>query len=112
MYVKLAVMRWVKLFIVGQPADQKNVNGKGDHATLYFTMGHPFPPQICPSPWGDLDPNLTWFPGPTGVLSPNGIWIGTAIFAGLTSVTDRPTDHATRSVTIDRIHVHSTGDEI
>jgi len=23
MYVKLAVMRWVKLFIVGQPADQK-----------------------------------------------------------------------------------------
>ena len=34
MYVKLAVMRWVKLFIVGQPAGQKNVNGKGDHATI------------------------------------------------------------------------------
>ena len=37
MYVKLAVMRWVKLFIVGQPADQKNVNGKGDHATEVIT---------------------------------------------------------------------------
>jgi len=33
MYIKLAVMRWVKLFIVGQLAGQKNVNGKGDHAT-------------------------------------------------------------------------------
>ena len=29
-------------------------------------------------------------------------------FAGLTSVTDRPTDHATRSVTIGRIYVGST----
>jgi len=24
MYVKMAVMRWVKVFIVGQPAGQKN----------------------------------------------------------------------------------------
>jgi len=32
-------------------------------------------------------------------------------FAGLTSVTvrDRPTDHATRSVTIGRIYVHNRG---
>jgi len=31
----------------------------------------------------------TWFPGLTGVLNPNGITIGSAVFAGLTSVTDR-----------------------
>jgi len=30
----MAVMRQVKHFIVGQPAGQKNVNVKGDHATV------------------------------------------------------------------------------
>jgi len=43
---------------------------------------------------GDVDPlsnKLTWFIGPTRVLNPNGISIGPAIFAGLTSVTDRQT---------------------
>jgi len=57
----------------------------------------------------DLDPSNTWFPGPTRVLNPNGISIGSAVFAGLTSVTDRPTDHATRLVTIDRIYVRTYG---
>ena len=41
-------------------------------------------------------------PGPTRIFNPNGISIGAAMIAGLTSVTnrqtDRPTDHATRSV--------------
>jgi len=36
--------------------------------------------------------------------------MGSAVFAGLTSVTDRPTDHAGWSVTIDHIYVRSTGD--
>jgi len=49
---------------------------------------------------------------PTQVLNSNGISIGSAVFAGLTSVTDRQTDrqtdHATRSLTIDRIYVRST----
>ena len=49
-------------------------------------------------------PSNTWFPGPTQVLNPNGSSIGAAVLAGLTSVTD----HATRSVTISRIYVHST----
>ena len=31
-----------------------------------------------------------------------------SFFAGLTTLTDRPTDHATRPVTIGRIYVHST----
>ena len=61
--------------------------------------------KITPSygPWGDLDPpSNTWFPGPTRVLNPNSILIGSAALAGLTNVTDRPTDHATWSLTIDR----------
>ena len=62
---------------------------------------------------GDLDPSNTWFLGPcTQVHNPNGILIGSAVFAGLTSVTDkptdRPTDHTTRSVTIGRIYERST----
>jgi len=68
---------------------------------------------------GDLDSgpqSNTQFPGPTRILNPNGISIGSAVFAGLTSVTDRqtdrPTDHATRQVTIDRMYVRSTGDAV
>ena len=61
-------------------------------------------------------PSNTWFPGFTRVLDPNGISIGSAVFTGLTSVTDRPTDrptdYATRSVTIDRIYVRSTVDAV
>ena len=61
---------------------------------------------------GSGPPSNTRFPGPTQVHNPNGMLIGSAIFAGLTSVTDRPTDrrtdHATRLVTIGRIYVHST----
>jgi len=37
----------------------------------------------------------TWFLGLTQVLNLNGISIGAAVFAGLTSVTDRPTDRQT-----------------
>jgi len=54
----------------------------------------------------------TWFPGPIRVHIANGILIGSAVFAGLTIVTDRltdrTTDHATPPVTIGRIYVHST----
>jgi len=45
-------------------------------------------------------------PWPTQVL--NGISITSAVFAGLTSVTDQPTDHATQSVTIGRIYIRSS----
>ena len=50
----------------------------------------------------------TWSVGPSQVLNSNAISIGSAVFAGLTIVTDRQTDHATRPLTIDRICVHST----
>jgi len=46
---------------------------------------------------------------PTLVFNPNGISIGSAVFAWLTTVTDRqtdrPTDHATRSVKIGLIYM-------
>jgi len=51
-------------------------------------------------------------PPPTRVHTPNGILIGSAIFAGLTSATDRQTgqltDHATQSVTVGRMYLRST----
>jgi len=70
-------------------------------------MERPFPLKIAPSHEGSEPPSNTLFPGPTQVLNPNGVSIGSAIFAGLTGVTDRPTDHATPSVTTGRIDVRS-----
>ena len=32
--------------------------------SLYFTMGHPFPPQNCPFHGGSGPPSNTWFLGP------------------------------------------------
>ena len=64
-------------------------------------------PQHCPFPGGCGTASNIWFLGPTQVLNPNGISIGSAIFAGLRTVTDRPTDHATPSVIIGRIYVRS-----
>jgi len=83
--------------------------------SLYFTLGCHFRPskvKIAPSHGGSGPPSNTWFPGPTRVLNPNGVLIGSAVFAGLTSVTDRPTDHYTRSVTTGRIYVRSTGNAV
>jgi len=67
--------------------------------SLYFTMGRPFPLTIAPLHGGSGPPSNTWFPGPTRVLNPNGISIGSAIFAGLTSVTDRQTQRQTNRQT-------------
>jgi len=57
---------------------------------------------------GSGPPSNTWFPGPTQVLNPYGSSVGAAVFAGLTSVTDRSTDYTTRSVRIGRMYVRST----
>jgi len=66
-------------------------------------------PQNCAFPWGDLDSHLIHGSlGSPESSTKNGISIGADVFAGLTSVTDRPTDHATRSVTIGRMYVCST----
>ena len=52
----------------------------------------PFALKIAPSHKGIWSLTHTWFRGPTRVHNPNGILIGSAAFAGLTIVTDRPTD--------------------
>ena len=69
-------------------------------------MGRPFPLQNCtPSRGRSGLPSNSWFLGPTRVHNPNGISISSAVFVGLTIVTDRQTDHAT-SVTMGRIYVY------
>ena len=70
--------------------------------------GPPFPLKIARSHRGTWTPSNTRFLGPTRVLNSNSISISSALFAGLTSVTDRQTDHDTRSVAIGRIYVRST----
>jgi len=62
----------------------------------------PLPPlKIAPYHDGSGPPSNTGFLGPTQVLNPNGISIGPAVFAGLTSVTDRQTDiHTDRQTTV------------
>ena len=50
-------------------------------------MGRPFsPPKFAPSHGGSVPPSTTWSLGPSQVLNPDGISIGSAVFAGLTSV--------------------------
>ena len=56
-------------------------------------------PTKLPLPMGGSGPTSnTWFPGPTQVLNANGISTSSAVFAGLTSVTDRQTDRPRYSV--------------
>jgi len=55
--------------------------------------------------------NNTWFLGSTRVHNPKNISIGSAVFVGLTIVTDRQTDRQTDhaiSVSIGRSYVRST----
>jgi len=80
------------------------------HVFAEMTAGCPYTlqwkaPSLSKLPlsmWGSGPPSNTWFPAPSWVLNPNGISISSAVFAGLTSVTNRQTDrdHATRLVTI------------
>jgi len=63
-----------------------------------------FPLKIAPS-HGSGPLSNTWFPGPIRVLSPNGISIGSAVLAGLTSMTDRQTDRPRNSVGNNRPHL-------
>jgi len=72
-----------------------NPNGISIGAAVYTQMTAECPyslqwdapfPQNCPFLWGIWTP---MFPEPTRVLNSNGISIGSAVFAGLTSVTDR-----------------------
>jgi len=79
--------------------------------SLYFTVGRPFPTQNYPFPHrGYLDPqSITRLRGPTGVQNPNGISIGSAVFAGIVIVTDRQTDQdrQTKLLGNNRPHLHT-----
>jgi len=83
--------------------------------------GTPLPPSKLPLPCdsggskeplldGGSDPHLIMVLSLPRVLNPNGISIGSAVFAWLTIMTDRQTDrqtdHATWSVIIGRIYVY------
>jgi len=105
---------WFNLWFLG-PVQAHNPNGITVDSAVFAQMTAvsvsytlqkvaPFP-KIAPSHRGSGGPSNTWFPGPTRVLNPNGISISSAIFEGLTSVTDRPTDHAIRSATVGRMYV-------
>jgi len=55
---------------------------------LYFRMGRPFSLKIASSHRGSGPPSNTWLLDHTRILMPNGISIGWAVFARLTTVTD------------------------
>jgi len=68
-------------------------------AMLPYGLWHPRPLKKCPFSWGDLNPHVIHGSlGPTRVFVPNGISIGSAIYAGLAKVINRQTDHATPCV--------------
>jgi len=50
--------------------------------------GHALPRQNCCFPWGSVTPSNTWFLGSNRFSIPNGILIGSTVFAWLT--TERP----------------------
>ena len=68
----------------------------------YFTMSCP-PPHNCPFPWGSGPPSNTWFLGPTS-LQPKRQLDRFSRFCRA-HYCDKPTDHATRCVTIGLIYI-------
>ena len=67
-------------------------------------MRRPFPQKIAHLHGAGSGPSSnTWLPGPTTVLNLNGISIGSAVYAGLTSATDQQTDRLTAALDF-RLH--------
>jgi len=67
----------------------------------------PSPSKLPPSHWGIWTPSNTRFLGPTRVQIPNGIPVGSAIFAGITIMTDRQTNKPLYSICNKRLHLHT-----
>ena len=110
-----------------EPSSAHNPNGISISAAVFaqitaecsYTLQWDAPsssPQNCPSHGRSGPPSNTWFPGPTRVLNPNGISIGSAVFARLTSVADRQTDRQTARYLVGNnrphLHIRSTGDAV
>jgi len=85
-----------------------------DGSIVFASMGCPFFPKSLPLPMGDLNPHLIHGPlGPPKSSTQTASRLVQPFLQGsLVWQTDRPTDrqtdHATRSLTIDRIYVRST----
>ena len=81
------------------------------HSVLYNRPSL-FPLKIAPFDWGSGPPSNTWFLGPCPVHDPNKQYLDQfshfcrAYYCDRQN--DRPTDHATRSVTVGCIYIHST----
>jgi len=75
---------WTHLIhgFLGPPESTLNGISIGSAVFAQLMPGHVVCPKNCPLAWGDLDPSNTWFLVPTRVHIPNGIWIGSAVFAG------------------------------
>jgi len=71
--------------------------------------GYALPPphRIAPSHGGSVPPSNTWFLGSTRLSTPNGISIGSAVFASLTTVTDEQTNEPRYSVSNNRPHLRN-----
>jgi len=78
-----------------------------NHSVPIFYNGMPRLLKIVPTNRADVDPMKEMVPWAHPSPQPNGIAIGSAVFAGLTIVrqTDRQTEHVTPCVTIGRIYV-------
>jgi len=72
-----------------------------------------FPSRLTLRMWWSGPSSNTWFLWPTRVHIPNGISIGSAVFAGLTVATDQSTDRQTEtprySVCNNRPRLHCSG---
>jgi len=64
---------------------------------LYFVF--------CPFPWESGTPVNIRFLGPIRVYNPNGIWISSSVFAGLTVLTNGQLDRQTDRPCINRSHL-------
>jgi len=101
-------IRWNLCFL--QPTRVHNPNGKsiGSAILAHVTAGGSSFPQNCSLPCGDLNRHLIHVslgPPKSSVQMVRPFLQGLLVWQ-----TDQLTDHATRSVTIDRIYVHSMGD--
>jgi len=79
------------------------------HSIVSLTMPPPGPLKIVPSSGELAGPHIIHGSGPTLVVNSNSISIGSAVFVGLTAVTNRQNDRPrySRSVTIGRIYGRS-----
>jgi len=94
--LRKTVSRSVRLFLHGW--QQRVAVG------LFYNGAPPFRLIIALS-HGGSEP--TWFFGPIRILNPNGMSIGWAVSAGLTSLTDRPKDRPRYLVGSNRLHLRT-----